>query len=69
MQLAFATAAAHDPEVARAFAEVFSVLALPQEIMARPGMLEKVMTAAAGHEPPVTPGPTRPETLSLLGSA
>jgi 2-polyprenyl-6-methoxyphenol hydroxylase-like FAD-dependent oxidoreductase len=69
MQQAFATAAAHDPEVARAFAEVLSVLALPQEIMARPGMLDKVRTAAAGQEPPQTPGPSRAEILALLDSA
>src|SRR5579864_5619058 len=65
-QLAFATAAGRDPEVARAFAEVLSALTLPQEIMARPGMLEKVMAAAEGREPPETPGPSREQTLKIL---
>lgn len=66
MQQAFATAAAHDPEVGRAFAEVLSVLTLPHEIMARPGMLEKVMSAAEGQEPPGTPGPNREQILKVL---
>jgi 2-polyprenyl-6-methoxyphenol hydroxylase-like FAD-dependent oxidoreductase len=66
IQQAFATAAAHDPEVGRAFAEVLSALTLPQEIMARPGMLEKVMSAAEGHEPPQTPGPNREQMLKVL---
>ena len=66
MQQAFAAAADHDPEVGRAFAEVISALALPQEIMARPGMLEKVMAAAEGHELPPTLGPTREQTLKIL---
>jgi hypothetical protein len=66
IQLAFVTAAARDPEVARGFAEMLSVLALPQEFMARPGMFEKVMTAAEGHDLPETPGPTREQTLKIL---
>jgi hypothetical protein len=68
MQAAFVTATAYDPEVARAFAEVMSVLTLPAEIMSRPGMIEKVMTASAGREPPPIPGPTRAELLEVLGS-
>jgi hypothetical protein len=66
VQQAFATAAVHDPEVGRAFAEVLSVMTLPQEILARPGMLERVMSAAEGHEPPVTPGPDREQILKVL---
>jgi 2-polyprenyl-6-methoxyphenol hydroxylase-like FAD-dependent oxidoreductase len=66
MQLAFTTAAAHDPEVARGFAEMLSVLCLPQEFMARPGMAEKVMAVAEGREPPETPGPNREQTLKIL---
>jgi hypothetical protein len=34
--------------------------------MARPGMLEKVMSAAEGHEPPQTPGPNREQMLKVL---
>jgi 2-polyprenyl-6-methoxyphenol hydroxylase-like FAD-dependent oxidoreductase len=66
VQRAFLTAAAYDAECSRAFAEVFSVLALPQEIMARPGMIEKVMAAAEGRDMPETPGPTREEVLKVI---
>jgi hypothetical protein len=69
IQTAFLTAAFHDPEVARAMAEFLSVMALPQEIMARPGMLDKVMSAAEGREPPPMPGPRRDELLKILASA
>jgi flavin-dependent dehydrogenase len=68
-QAAFMTAASYDAEVARAFLEVLSCHALPAEIMARPGMVEKVMAASAGREPLGPPHPTRAEVLELLGSA
>ena len=67
MQRAFLIAANHDPVVMRAFAEVFSALTLPQEIMARSGMIEKVMAAAEGRDMPEIPGPSREETLKVLG--
>jgi 2-polyprenyl-6-methoxyphenol hydroxylase-like FAD-dependent oxidoreductase len=66
IQLAFVTGSTRDPEVARAFAEMLSVLALPQEIMARPGMFEKVMGAGEGHDLPETDGPSREQTLKVL---
>jgi 2-polyprenyl-6-methoxyphenol hydroxylase-like FAD-dependent oxidoreductase len=69
IQRAFQIAAANDPECARAFAEMLSVLTLPQEIMARPGMFEKIMATAEGKELPAMSGPTRTELLALLGSA
>lgn len=69
IQRAFVIAAAYDPEVARAFAEMLSVLALPQEIMMRPGMIDKVMAAAEGREPPETEGPDREQLLKILADA
>jgi 2-polyprenyl-6-methoxyphenol hydroxylase-like FAD-dependent oxidoreductase len=69
LQQAFVTAAAHDPDIARAFAEVLSVLAHPRDVMTRPGMIDKVMAVAEGREPPETPGPTRAELLEILASA
>jgi 2-polyprenyl-6-methoxyphenol hydroxylase-like FAD-dependent oxidoreductase len=66
LQLAFATAAGHDPEVARGFAEVLSALTLPQHVMARPGMYERVIAAAEGRETPETPGPNREQMLKIL---
>jgi 2-polyprenyl-6-methoxyphenol hydroxylase-like FAD-dependent oxidoreductase len=69
IQQSFFLAAQFDPEVARAFSEVLSVLALPKEILARPGMIEKVMDTASGREMPETPGPSREELLRILAGS
>lgn len=66
MQEAFTTAAAYDADVARASLEVFSCLTLPQDVLARPGMIDRVMTLAQAHEPPVIEGPTRAELVALV---
>jgi len=65
MQTAFFTGAAYDADIARAFLENLSVLALPHEIMSRPGMLEKV-SAYVGETPPQPPGPKRSDLAALL---
>lgn len=65
MHRAMVTAAACDPDVARAFFDVSSCLALPAEVMSRPGLREKVATYI-GVEPPQLPGPTRAELLTLV---
>lgn len=65
MQQAMVTAAASDPDVARAFFDIFSCLALPNEVMNRPGLREKV-AAFVGVEPPQILGPTRAELLALV---
>jgi hypothetical protein len=41
-------------------------LALPQEVMARPGFAERVSELGAAHDAPPPPGPNREELLSLL---
>lgn len=64
-QAAFLAAANLDAEVARAFFEIMSCLALPADVMSRPGMVEKV-AACAGTELPPIPGPTRSELLALM---
>jgi len=66
MQTAFLIAAEHDPDVARAFAELLSVMALPPEIMSRPGMIEKVMKAAEGKDLPPMSEPSRDQLLKIL---
>ncbi len=68
LQVAFVAAAAHDPDVARAFFEVFSCLALPAEVMGRPGIRETV-AAYVGRTPPQVPGPTRTELVALVSGA
>jgi 2-polyprenyl-6-methoxyphenol hydroxylase-like FAD-dependent oxidoreductase len=63
---AFATAAAHDSDVARAFLEVLACQALPQEIFARPGFAEQVEALAAEHDAPVALGPNRAQLAELI---
>ncbi len=65
MQAALFTAASADADVARADADVLSCLALPAEVLARPGIREKV-AAYVGVEPPQLPGPSRAELLALV---
>lgn len=65
-QVALLTAAMHDPEVFRGLAEILTCLALPQQVMARPGMPERVGRFAAAPPPPPTPGPDRARLLELL---
>jgi hypothetical protein len=51
-------AAAHDANVFRALLETVLCVALPQEVIARPGMKEKIAQSARNASPPV-PGPGR----------
>jgi 2-polyprenyl-6-methoxyphenol hydroxylase-like FAD-dependent oxidoreductase len=56
----------YDADVFRAFLEVISLLALPGEIMARPGFGEKLAKSVAGREPFEIPGPSRADLLAAL---
>jgi 2-polyprenyl-6-methoxyphenol hydroxylase-like FAD-dependent oxidoreductase len=67
MVKSFAVAAQHDPDIARLFVEVISCLAHPADALGRPGMMDKVMAAAAGREQTPPPGPSREDLLALLG--
>jgi 2-polyprenyl-6-methoxyphenol hydroxylase-like FAD-dependent oxidoreductase len=58
-------AAGFDADVFRALLETVGCLALPQEVFARPGLLDKAH-AAAPDEPFIMPGPNREELLALL---
>jgi len=60
-----AAAAPHDADVFRAELETVLCLALPQEVIARPGMKEKVEQATQ-HPPPPVPGPDGRQLLQLL---
>jgi 2-polyprenyl-6-methoxyphenol hydroxylase-like FAD-dependent oxidoreductase len=61
-------AAGSDPELLRATVEVASLLTRPDEVLARPGVLEKVLAAGnTPREPP--PGPSRAELVELIGAA
>jgi len=56
----------YDADVYRAAVEMRSVLALPQEIMARPGVVDRIMEVAGNHEALNPPGPSRDELLGML---
>jgi hypothetical protein len=56
----------YDADAFRAFMEIISMLALPGEIMARPGFSEHLAKTAADHEPFAIPGPSRADLLSSL---
>jgi hypothetical protein len=56
----------YDADAFRAFMEIISMLALPGDIMARPGFSEHLAKAAAGREPFEIPGPSRADLLTSL---
>ena len=58
-----------DADAFRAGMEIVGCLALPREVFSRPGIAEKVMTAAAARGDFRVPGPSRAELLELVSSA
>jgi len=67
-QTALLAAVAADPEVARGWFDTLACLALPAEVMQRPGMRERV-AAYAGRTPDPMPGPTRPDLLAAVAGS
>ena len=63
---AFGSASHYDAQVLQWFGEVSSCLALPDEVVARPGAFERVLDVALANPPYATPGPTRSELEDLL---
>jgi flavin-dependent dehydrogenase len=61
---AFYRAAWRDPDLLRAFLEVATLLATPDEILARPGIFDKVLEHAEGGNPFEVP--TREELTALV---
>jgi 2-polyprenyl-6-methoxyphenol hydroxylase-like FAD-dependent oxidoreductase len=57
--------AAFDPTCTRAFGEVFSCLSLPDDVLARPGMVELVRSFADQVSTDPLPGPDRTQLLEL----
>lgn len=55
-----------DADIFRRYCELTTILARPDEIFARPGMVELVNQAAEGRQMPPSPGPSRAELLTLL---
>ncbi len=60
------TAKLYDAEIFRASIEIASLLALPQEVMARPGVAERIREVACTREALVPPCPSRDELLRML---
>jgi hypothetical protein len=63
---AFPRAFVHDADRFRAFVETRACLATVREIIARPGVAERILAVAAEHEPVPPPGPDRRQLLALL---
>ncbi len=61
----FLTAATQDADVFRALIETVVCVALPQEVLARPGMRERIERIGT-TEPAKPPGPDRAQLLQLL---
>ena len=56
----------HDPDFFRAFAEIIGMLALPQQVMARPGLIDRISDIAADRDALTPPGPSRDDVLHSL---
>jgi hypothetical protein len=56
----------YDADLFRAANEIRSVLTLPQEVMARPGLVDRIMEVASTHDAVTPPGPSREELLQML---
>ena len=63
---ALSVAMMYDADVFRAAVETRSLLALPQEVMARPGLVDRIKEVASNHEAVIAPGPSREELLRIL---
>ena len=58
----------YDADLFRAALEIVSLLRLPQELMARPGIIDRIMEVARTREAVPPPGPSRGELLRILAS-
>jgi 2-polyprenyl-6-methoxyphenol hydroxylase-like FAD-dependent oxidoreductase len=63
---ALVVAMMYDADLFRAASEIRSLLALPQEVMTRPGLVDRIMEVAGSHEAVTPPGPSRQELLHML---
>jgi flavin-dependent dehydrogenase len=59
-------AAVQDADVFRAFLEISGVLALPQEVLARPGLRERILELAEGQQSPPVAAPSRSQLLEMM---
>ena len=66
---AFDSARHYDADVLCEYADAMSCFALPDEIVSRPGVFDKVLEVAMTTEPYRTPGPDRKELEAILSGA
>ena len=59
----------HDPEVLRARVSIGALQATPPEVLAKPGLLEKVVALGANAPQYPAPGPARTELLATVAAA
>jgi 2-polyprenyl-6-methoxyphenol hydroxylase-like FAD-dependent oxidoreductase len=69
LRAALPVAARHDADVYRALMEIVGVLTLPQEVLSRPGLAERVLALADEHGTPPPAGPSRDELLGVVAAA
>ncbi|MEO7430075.1 MAG: FAD-dependent monooxygenase [Acidimicrobiales bacterium] len=65
---ALQSAAGKDPELFRSFLSIASVLALPEDVLAEPGVLERVIELGNGWQDEVAPGLSREELLAVVAA-
>lgn len=63
---AFASAAHYDPQVLEWFHEIIGCFTLPGEVIARDGVLERVIEVAMANPPYASPGPDRAALEEML---
>jgi 2-polyprenyl-6-methoxyphenol hydroxylase-like FAD-dependent oxidoreductase len=56
-----------DPDIFRGFVDIASLLARPDEVLARPNLLDRVLAQAETPAEPM-PGPSRRELVDIIGS-
>jgi 2-polyprenyl-6-methoxyphenol hydroxylase-like FAD-dependent oxidoreductase len=57
-----------DPELLRAYVSVVGMLSTPDQVFARPGVIDRVMALGAAAPQYPLPGPARAEVLETLGT-
>ena len=65
MAKALESATSRDPDLFRAFLDIAFVLELPEVVLARPGLFDKVIEHGAGWRDEPAFGPDRAELVAL----
>jgi 2-polyprenyl-6-methoxyphenol hydroxylase-like FAD-dependent oxidoreductase len=66
LRAALQVAMVHDADVFRAALEMIGCLALPRDVLARPGLVDRILEVARAQEPVTAPGPGREELVRLV---